>query len=238
MEDKKILVSLTTLSEKKISADWRSMIKEINELKVDEIALFLTVAKRLERQEIYKELEKSTVKNIPHVHIRTSMKPEELGYLTERFNAEVFNLHSPREWPLLHDYSEHASRIYLENSGPVPSDEELNKFAGLCVDFAHWEDRRLMGDTDYCREMEKQIKKYKIGCCHVSAILKKPENVSPHYSGREQYDTHLLRKAEDVEYIKRYVQYLPEYISLELENPIAEQLEAQAYLEKIIRQSR
>lgn len=237
MGSKKILVSLTTLSnisEKNLNSGWKSKIEEIRENKLKETALFLTgLGSEDERKELYNALENTSVRSIPHVHLRTDIKLRELDYLFQKYNVKAFNLHSIVDWPLKYDYGKYASMIFLENGWSIPNEDELKKFGGLCVDFAHWEAKRLEKDQEYCSEMDKIIEKHKIGCAHISAIKNEP---TPMVVNRNilEFDSHELANLKELDYIKKYKKYLPDVISIELENSIEEQLEAKKYLEKII----
>ncbi|MDD5490110.1 MAG: hypothetical protein PHP25_05535 [Candidatus Moranbacteria bacterium] len=236
MRNRKILVSLTTLSnisKKNLSSGWESKIEEIKENNLEEIALFLTGLKKEERKKLYNALENTAVKSIPHVHLRTDMELKELDYLVQKYSVQAFNLHATAEWPLIYDYDKYASKIFFENIKTVPVEEELKKFGGLCVDFSHWKEKELHGDVKYCEEIKDRIKKYKIGCSHVSAIKDEPIPIiiDPY---REEYSSHILENLSELDYIKEYKKYLPDLISIELENSITEQLEAKKYLEKLI----
>ncbi len=238
MENRKILVSLTTLAEiSEINlSNWRSKIEEIKNFNLTEIALFLTGIEKKERKELYKALEKTPVKSIPHVHLRTDMATEELEYLAKKYDVKAFNLHSTAEWPLQYDYRKYFSMIYLENTWEIPNENELKKIGGLCVDFAHWEAKRLEKDQKYCDEMEKIIQKYKIGCSHISAIKKEPTPIVVNATKKE-FDSHILENLDEYDYLKIYKKYLPKYISIELENPIKEQLEAKKHIEDLIKEN-
>ena len=74
--------------------------------------------------------------------------------------------------------------------------------------------------------VEQQLRAYRIGCCHVSAIREGDPN--PWNGGP---DHHNFRQLSDLDYLKRYARVLPEaWISLEIENSLPEQLEAIDYL--------
>lgn len=230
MADRKILVSLTTLSEN----GWKEKVEEISKNKIEEIALFLTGLNEKGRKELYLELGKTSVRSIPHVHIRTDMHPKELKFLIEYFKTKIFNIHPLSEYPLVYDYSDYASRIFLENAQNVPSDEELQRFGGLCVDFTHWENETLLGNSLYEKNIRRKAEIYPIGCGHVSAVSKEltPSVID---ENKLAYDSHILKSPEELDYIKKYKKYIPDIVSLELENPISEQLEAKKYIETMIK---
>lgn len=225
---KKILLGLTTTSR----SDWREKIKETELYNIKEIALFPTVLLPEERKKLYQLLEKSPVEKITLVHLRSDMEIWELDYLTERYKTEVFNIHPIKKHPLKHDYSKYANKIYIENLTELPRIPNLKKFAGLCLDFSHWEDKAstIVG---YDKEIRSLIKKFKIGCCHIS-VTKSYLQKDPGRLGKFEYSSHWLDDLSELNYIKKYLVFLPEIISIELENSFVEQLKAKKYLEKMI----
>jgi hypothetical protein len=225
MVHKKILLGLTTTP----NSDWKEKIKEIDKLDLKEIALFPTFLKTDGRKELYSLLEKTGIESIPHVHVRSEdMDPKELDYLCQKYKTQFFNIHSAQDFPINFDYSEY--KMYLENTISIPTREELKKYSGFCVDFAHWESGMKKKNETY-RNFENLIKKYSIGCCHISAVSEKLV-YSPY--DPPAYDKHMLSSHQEIDYIKKYIKYLPNIISIELENSFTEQLEIKKYLEKII----
>jgi hypothetical protein len=236
MGDRKILVSLTTLAamSQVDLPGWETKLEEIEYFNLNEIALFLTGLSKEKRNELYQAIEKTSVKSIPHIHIRTDMDRTELDYLYRKYSVKAFNLHALEEFPLQHDYGKELNSIlYLENSRVVPDEKDLEEYGGLCVDFAHWEGEKLKGNTEYVQKMDHLVKKIKIGCAHISAIKNEPTPIVIDATKRE-YDSHVLGNLSELNYLKKYKAYFPEIMSIELENPIAEQLEAKKYTEKII----
>ena len=231
MKEIKFLPILTTVTMGGEASDWRARIEEIKKLGLKEIALFPTALVREERYELYEELKKLSLERIPFVHLRTDMEVEEIDYLVENFKTEIFNIHTTINWPLLHDYSKYAKQIFIENGGQtVPTEEELNKFAGLCIDFSHWENNVILGDVEYDKQMKERIQKYIVGICHLSVIKEEP--IPDRFNDRElQYDSHLLEKTQELDYLKKYAQYIPAVCAIELENSIEQQLEVKQYLE-------
>lgn len=234
MENKKheILLGLTTTP----GSDWRRKVDEMNKFDIKRIALFPTFLGLQQRKELYALLEKIEGLEIPHVHLRGDMELWELNLLVQKYGARVFNLHSVQEFPVLHDYSKYTKQIYLENTpGFMPSDEEIDKCNGFCVDFSHWEDGMRRKDFLYDGFAEK-IKKNNIGCCHVSAIRDNASLARFHSHDTENpiSDFHYFEELSEFDYLVKYTQYLPPFISLELENSFEEQLRVKKYLEKIL----
>jgi len=230
MADKKILLGLTTTP----NSDWRAKVKEIDTLGLKEIALFPTFLKTTERKELYRLLEQTALQSIPHVHIRTEdMDLEEIAYLSKKYKAEVFNIHSAQDYPINFDYSDY--KVYWENTRIIPTEEELEKYDGLCIDFSHWENYTLLNSAEYLN-FEKLVKKFSCKIGHISAIKKQSYPNSFRPSAIRYASSHWMKNLSELDYIKKYIKYLPDIISIELENSFKEQLKAKAYLEKIINQ--
>jgi hypothetical protein len=227
---KKILLGLTTT----YLSDWKKKIKETTKFNISEIALFLTCLDLEERKRAYEMLKNTPVKSVPHVHLRTDSKLWEIDYFIKNYHTKVFNIHSRRDvYPFTTDFSNYSSIIYVENTHVTPAIDELEKFAGLCVDFAHWEDNTLIKNSDY-DDFGDKIKKYGIGCAHISSILPKPVPDPDPLLDKETYSSHMLGDYKNLDYIKKYLQYMSNIISIELENSFEEQLEIKKYLDKII----
>jgi len=225
----KVLPSITTAT--KHGSTWREKIKEVNELKLKEVALFPTCLEKKERKELYSLLEKSTIRSIPFVHLRSDMELWELDYLVSKFKTKAFNIHTQREYPMIHDYLKYKEIIYIENTYKPLDEKEIKEFGGICLDLAHLENRRRVKDK--FQYNIKLIEKYPIGCNHVSAIWQ-----TSHVSSRgvDSYDRHWLKDFSQLDYLKRYpLKYFSPLVAVELENPIKEQLKIRDYIIKIIK---
>lgn len=234
MATKKILLGLTTTP----GSDWRKKIEEISKFNIKEISLFPTFLDIESRRELYNLLENSIVKEISHVHLRNDMEIWELEYLMNTFKTHLFNVHPINDkYPREHDYSKFSKSIYIENvlglSRNLPLVEEVESSAGLCIDFAHWQDTILKENANYNNELVKLLNKFKIGCCHISAAKNKKTDGS-FETGIETYEKHWFDNLTNFDYIAKFKNYLPNIISLELENSFEEQLKVKEYLENII----
>lgn len=228
MPEKKILLGLTTTP----GSDWREKIREIEKFEIKEIALFPTFLQAEERKELYNLLEKTKLESIPHVHLRGEDMPiKELDYFVDQYKTEVFNVHSPREFPINYEYSKYKKIIYLENTNFIPTEEEISTLGnGLCIDFAHWDNGYKMKWPGY-EKFRELAEKFIKGCGHISAMT---NNLVRWPNGWLTYDSHTFTKLEEFDYIKKYINYLPDIVSIELENSFKEQLEAKEYLEGVI----
>jgi hypothetical protein len=229
--ERRLLMGLTTTP----GSDWQEKIREIDKLNIEEIALFPTYLKIDDRKNLYKLLEKTKLKKISHVHLRDDMEEWELDLFDKKYKTEVFNIHPQPEDLILIKKIKNRDRIFVENLEKIT--DEYFKIAdlcgGICLDISHWEDEGIMEGYDV---FSQKINKYKIGCSHISAIKQKSQTWK-HYSTNEilnLYSDHRLDDLKELDYVKKYVKYLPKYVSIELENSFEEQLKIKEYLEKII----
>lgn len=226
--NKKVLISITTIGNK----NWRQQIGQLKTHGIKELALFLSILEPNEREKCYKLIEKLGDVSIPFIHVRQDMPETEFDYLSSHFKSKLFNTHSQQEWPFLYDVGKYKKQILLENSGVLPSDDEMKEFGGLCLDISHLENDRLMHPEKY-NLIVSYIEKFPLLATHVSAIQTKPHlNIRNEYT----YESHFAESLDQLDYIKRYPQnYFGRYTAIELQNDIPFQLEAKKYIEKIIK---
>lgn len=222
MNEKKILARLYP-SVVTVRGDWKKMVNEVKDLKLKTISLFLTGAKYQERLEIYSALEKTAVKNIPHVHLRHDAKEAEIDYLVKRYHAKAFTIH----YPAIKNFikSKYKKQIFIENNWQTYSHDifpKIKDFGGLCIDLSHltiWEETKPgnLPTTRYA------VEKYKVGCNHISAI--KANGTCEHY----------LKNLSEVDYLTEIrPKYFSQYLNLELGNTIKEQIIIIKYIAKIL----
>lgn len=227
-----ILPGLTSTS----GADWRSFVVEAKALGLTQAALFPTVLKQPEREELYAALEQTTLQTLPHVHARDDFEPWEFEYFTNRWQTEVFNLH-PSEAGIacLRRVPQFASRLFLENTYTITPLhlEGLKLCGGLCLDFSHWEDFGVMHNAEGYDQLPALVTSHTVGCCHLSAIVREGW-WHPVRNDKLRYNRHFFERLEEFDYLAAYRPYFPRYLSLELENPLAEQLQVKAYLEQTL----
>lgn len=235
--EKKILIGLTTSP----YSNWKIKIGKFDKYKIKEIAFFPTFLTIKQRQKAYALFEKTGLQRIPHVHLRHDTELWEIEYLVKEYKAKLFNTHSEqRGFDLLKRFEKYKNSIYIENlyapeANTQFSEENFNKnnIAGICLDLAHLERERLISKGEYIRK-NRLIRKIKIGCNHISAIAQKPRIEK--IDGDTKYDQHTFNDLSEFNYIKKYpLSYFAEYISMELDNPLNELVEARKYLEKIIK---
>jgi hypothetical protein len=219
----KILLGLTTTPR----SDWREKIKEIDTYKIKEVALFLTFLNIESRKELYALLEKSSLDKTPHIHLRDDMEKWEIDYLSTRWKVRFFNIHP--NWLFFEQLQNWGieKKVYVENLNRIDATfEKISKLSGgICLDFSHWEMHHTKNNNGYIK-LKKLLEEFPVECCHISSIK--------NWFGLFKKDDHLMHKIEHLNYIKNYLSWLPETISIELENSFCQQLEVQKYLEKII----
>jgi len=228
-----VLPGLTSTKKERIPA----FLAALRRSDVRLMALFPTCLQADERWSLYRELETIPGLGVPHVHLRADCGPDELEYLSNSFGTAAFNIH-PRasSHPFGPLPQEFASRIFIENVERPPEDEELEAGngqapGGLCPDFSHLENARLHGLTEYVETFERQLDRYRVGCCHMSAIR---VGVPNHWAG--MWDHHEYAVLDDLSYLAAYRHRMPrDWASLELENSFEEQMAAREYLEGLFR---
>lgn len=233
----KILLGLTTTPR----SDWQDKIREIEEFSIKEIALFPTGLDLEQREKLYELLANSAIQQIPHAHIRDDMEAWELELLTKKYKTFLFNIHySDKFVKKLSEFKKYLSNIYIENNFEISNEyiKLLNKVGGICFDLAHYDDLWSLRKFPSYAKLPALLKEYPIGCCHVSAIRKIPVPYNSwdiRFPGiNEIYSCHLLEKISEIDYVNKYVEYLPNYVSIELENSFKEQLTVKKRLETII----
>jgi len=237
LRKEQFLPAITTLSAKfKTDGNsWQDKIKEIDELGLEKVAIFPTCLNKEQRQEMYNLLEKTQLKEIPFVHLRSDMPPEELEYLIKKFNTQVFNTHSEKQYPLVCNLEKYRQQLFIENTF-LWDEQEVKNNAGLCLDFSHLESDRLLDQKKYGQRLAV-IKKYKIGCNHIAAVSRNP--LAETENGKTNslhFDKHSFQDLSEFDYLKNYPkEFFSEFCAIEVENSLKEQLKAIDYIYEICR---
>lgn len=220
-----ILLGLTTTP----ASDWRGKVEEMKQFGIKRIALFPTFLKIEQRKELYTLLEDIEGLVIPHVHLREQdMEPWELEWF-ERHGTEAYNIHMHS-----HHYEvikKFIRKVFVENNPFHKTPEgDLQKTAGMCIDFQHWAWADRLHPI-VAANTRAHAEAFKVGCCHISPLPKLKNTLLRII---KRVGNHYMISLDELDYIGQYTQYLPKYISLEMENTFQRQLEAKAYLESII----
>ncbi len=235
MSDIKILLGLTTTP----GSDWREKIKEIDEIGIKEVALFPTFLKLEERKELYARLEDTGLKSLPHVHLRDDMEKWEVDLFWNKYSTRLFNIHSrPSDEIFLKKIPEYKKNIFVENGATLGESffRLAGECGGFCFDVSHYHDFAEVQDNDNYKKLLKAFEKNKVGCCHISSVANRSGVFVDLITGRalKGYSFHYLKNLEEIEYIENYIEYLPEVVSIELENSFKEQIKIRSQLKKII----
>jgi len=216
---KRILVSITGKEEK----DWREKLEEINTFKIEEIALFLELYEKNQREKIYKNLLTSKIKRIPLVHIRHDMTKNELKFLKNTYKTKYFTLHEINfQRNDILKWKGFYKNLYLEMNFDnfVSKKVKVEKIDGFCIDLAHFKVSMEMLNKDFeyifCK---KEYKKY-FKCNHLNG-----------WNPKTNCDMHTIHDLVDFDYLKIIPKFLfGKIIALETFNSIKNQLEFKKYL--------
>ncbi len=223
----RILPAITTTK----GSNWKAMLKEAKNMGLKEACFFLTCLKLDGRKEFYELAKESGIEKVPFCHIRNDMELWEIDYLIKTYNTQVLNIHCNKKYPLINDYSKYKDRIFIENIHDFIDQDALKRFAGICLDFAHLEDDRLMNEERYLSNLGL-LEKYPIGCNHISAV--NAEKYLDQY-GSYCYSKHHFEGLAEFDYLAKYPkEYFSDYVALELENSLEDQLKAKEYILKLL----
>jgi hypothetical protein len=228
----KIYPTITTTS----GSDYKGKIKEITDLDIKDVAFFPTCLNEEERKEVYTLIERSSIRNIPFIHLRSDMALWELDYFIKKYNTQVFNMHSEKEYPFNEDWMKYRNIICVENVYAFFEEEEIKKFGGICLDFAHLDNDRQTNKDRYAVDAAI-LEKYPIRCNHISAIEVNFHLDKEDSGDRIRYDNHFLKDLSELDYLKKYpIDYFSDFCAMELENKIIDQLKAINYVTNLIKE--
>lgn len=216
--EKRIFVSVVTFL-----GDWRKMLTDVKRLGLSDISLFLTAAGYRERQTLYRQLQTTSVRRIPHVHTRHDMAEAELDFLVQRYHTQAFTLHYQYIPSIIR--SKHRKKFFIENNDGrhrVQHMETLRQLGGACIDVSHLEEYRRLSPRYYAMSRE-MVDRYRVGCNHVSAVRANGES------------WHRARSAKELTYVVNIPRrYFSPYICFELANSIPEQLRFKKHITKLL----
>lgn len=219
------IASITTHS--KSENNWKAKLKEVEQLGLTQIGLFLTGLDTDERKVCFHELVK--LKNridftIPFVHAVSSMKEVEYRFLQDCFGTKKFNLHPLTEFPLQYSLSDAVREdILIETASACVAltARDMEGFGGVCVDVAHLDDMRRNHFDEYEKNLEL-FNQFKVQANHISAVAM---NVNERRSCCEHRSVHRALTEDNFSYLSFHpAQAYADIVALELENSMAEQL--------------
>lgn len=221
----RVLPSITTIS--RSGSTWREKLRELRELPIAKVALFVTGLNAEERDELFarlREIKRKRAFTIPFVHAVSAMSEFEYAQLINDFGTQAFNLHPTNEYPLEHPLSvQLRKRIFIENAKPwsALTFEDVEGFGGVCLDMAHLEEARRNDPEVYKRTLTIATR-CGIGANHLSAISQGEQLPDRPWT---QFQSHMSDGGGDLDYLFRFpANFFARYCAIELENPLSEQM--------------
>lgn len=217
-----ILLSITGDS----NEECKKKLKSIKRIKVKKISLFLQHLPLDQRKEIYKEIAKIGIKEIPLVHISKNFNKDELSFLFNKYKSRYFTIHED-DFNVLSKWKGFYKYLFLEMSTDdiVAENVEVEKIGGFCVDLAHYQKQKDRNTIDYKYVYERRDNKNLFRCNHLSG-----------YSFMEMEDLHYVESEKDFDYIKTLPEFVfSDVIAIEINNSIAEQIKFREHIKELLK---
>lgn len=206
------------------NGDWQQKIKDINRLKITAVAVFIERFEKEQRKKLYQTLLRSCIKEVPLVHLRHDAGSSELDFFIENFGTKFFNIHEDF-FDILGKWKGYCDKLYLEMDydSKIAKNVDVSKIAGFCIDLAHLKAAIARG-SDEAFYIISRKGKIKTSCNHLSG-----------YSDESDKDIHFVKSLKDFDYLATLPKSaFGEVIAIEVDNPIADQLEFKDYAAKIL----
>jgi len=220
--EKNVVVSIAGLGAKHLL----SQIREISRRKITHAALFLTQVDKTERRLVYQALLESTIKKIPLVHLRNDMSLEEILLLEKNFHPAYYNIHE-NAFRYLHKWPGFKKKLLLELAGQAKRNPaaQVEAIGGFCVDLAHYK----MAEVSQSEQLRYLLAKKKNQKLFVFNHLNG-------YNPKNNKCLHRPRFHRDFIYLEALPKFVfGRLISLEMENPIREQIKWRQHILKILK---
>ncbi|MFH1671724.1 MAG: hypothetical protein ABH889_03070 [Candidatus Portnoybacteria bacterium] len=218
--EKRILLSITGEG----SLDWSLKLKEINKLKIKKVAVFLERFNKKERDSLYHFLLKSSITEIPFVHLRDDITKEEIKFFVDNFKTRYFNIHEDH-FKILDKWKGYWKKLYLEMNydSKIVKDVKVRRIAGFCVDLSHFKASIVKG-ADEAYYIYSRKDRISFNCNHLNG-----------YNPRKMEDKHIIDSLKDFDYLTTLPKYVfGELIALEVDNSIKDQIRFKKYLVKFL----
>jgi hypothetical protein len=219
--EEKILLSITGNKDE----HYLDKMREIKERNINRVALFLECFSLDQRKNIYSELKKSKIKEIPLVHIRDDMDRNELEVLFDNYKSTYFTIHE-NHFDVLSKWSGFERNLFLEMSTDniVAENVDVDKIGGFCVDLAHYQKQKDKKTVDYDYVYNRRNEKNLFRCNHLSG-----------YSLEEMTDLHWVNNESDFDYLKKMPRFVfGDCMAIEINNSIEDQLKFRKHISKLI----
>ncbi len=213
-----IFPAIITTKIKRKKGHWKKQLKEVNKFKIKKIGLFLTGIGFNERNELYKELEKSCVNEIVLIHLRHDFREEEINYFFNKFKTRLFNCHEQHINSFYKKFAKYKKLIFMELNADNVIKTNIEPTA-LCVDLTHL----YLAKIRNAKEYEYSIKR-KVKVNHLNG-----------FNTKTQEDSHFIKNKSQFNFLKEIPKkMISNTIVLEMENTIKKQLEYKEYLLKLL----
>ena len=218
----RLFVGITCTSIGRKKDHWREQLKEINRYNIEEVALFPTTLQIKQREILYRELDKSCIKEIKLVHLRgQDFTAEEIEFFYDRYNTRLFNCHEKEFDTLYAKFPQFRKHIILEPNYDDRIENKLlpSRMGGFCIDLAHLKAAKDRHSVEYDYVLQ-----------HLGDT-RFPANHLNGYSKRRKTDLHFVTNKNQFDYLRDLPpQVFSQVIGLELENSIKKQLEYREYI--------
>jgi len=204
--------------------DWQSKLKEINQLKINQAAVFIEWFDKKERPHLYKFLLKSSIKKVPLVHLRDDTDKEDIEFFVKNYGTQYFNIHE-EHFDLLDQWSGYWDKLYLEMNydSQIAKNVKVRQIGGFCIDLSHFKAAIAWGSEEATYAFFRK-NKIKFACNHLNG-----------YDPIKKCDKHTIDNLNDFDYLITLPKFVfGQIIALEVNNPIKEQIEFKKYLTKLL----
>jgi hypothetical protein len=211
MKKYKIIISITGNNARESLAK----IKEIEKFGLTEAALFLECLSKNDRAKVYAALEKSGIKNIPLVHLRSDMTRKELVMLQKNYKVKYFTIHE-EHFKIINNWRGFYKKLYLEMStdNHVDSRVKVEKIGGFCVDLAHYKKQAVLKNKDYKYVYDRKGNTKLFVCNHLSG-----------YDYKQNTDLHVVKSKKSFLYLNSLPDFVfGKLIAIEVDDSIKKQL--------------
>ena len=204
--------------------EWQNKLKEIDQFKLKEVAVFLGSFDQKERDHLYKFLIKSSIEKVPFVHLRHDTDKHDIEFFVKNYDTKYFNIHEDG-FGMIDRWKPYLDRLYLEMNydDQVDRDVKVRKIGGFCIDLSHFKANIARG-TKEAEYIFNRKDKIKFSCNHLNG-----------YDPVNKKDKHSITDLKDFDYLITLPKFVfGEVIAIEVFNSIKEQLKFKKYLEKIL----
>jgi len=219
--DFKIYVSVTGNK----TIDWQSKLEEINQLGIKKVAVSIEWFDKKERPHLYKFLLKSSIKEVPLVHLRHDTNKEDIEFFIKNYGTQHFNIHE-EHFNILNQWFGYEDKLYLEMNydDDIPKDTKVRNIGGFCIDLSHFKSAIARGSEEVAYAFFRK-NKIKFACNHLNG-----------YDPAARRDKHVITDLKDFDYLTTLPKFIfGNIIAIETNNSIKEQLEFKKYLDKLLR---